>query len=237
LLHIQPILLPPHFKISIQNDYPTNAISLLISKIGQLDHLTSIMSGHSSRCDSVKRESIGRKTVYHCTTIEAGTEIQKTGRMKPGRRGMFGGAIYFADTKESARHKAAHGPRDGVVITAIVNFGMALVLEAPDSGMTAERLRSYGCNSIKGRSSPTANWEYVVFDPSPICFEEIEITSAGEGKGEAKGKGGGGEAGLLVLLLVGAGCSHDSPHPSAGIRAKSVMAATRAMAAIEIGSH
>jgi hypothetical protein len=120
-------------------------------------------------------ERIGKKDVFHCTNKQAGACIWREAKMVAGRQGMFGAAIDFADTEDAARHKARYdGSGDDVVITASVDFGTSLVLQAPDPAMTAERLHSRGGDSVKGRSSPQADWEYVVFDPSRITFRSFK---------------------------------------------------------------
>lgn len=128
-----------------------------------------------SLLEFMSREYIGIETVYHCTNKQAGGRIWRESQMKPGNKGMFGAAIYFADTKEAARYKAQYdGSGDDVVLKATVDFGMTLVLEHPDHTMTASRLQSQGCDSIKGRSSPGADWEYAVFDPTRIRLLSFE---------------------------------------------------------------
>jgi hypothetical protein len=105
--------------------------------------------------------------------------------MIAGRMGMFGGGIYFADSPEVARYKASHsyGEADPsgqhvlldgpVIIKAEVDFGRPIVFNEPHRQMDARLLASMGGDSVKGRSSTTAGWEYVVFDASRIKLRSI----------------------------------------------------------------
>jgi hypothetical protein len=118
---------------------------------------------------SQNQEYIGLQIVYHATTKKAGESIMKEDQMKPGERGMFGAAIYFAETPAIAWAKCNDdNRREDVIITAIVDFGIALVLNAPANDMTLEELSASKCNSIKGRSGITKPWELVVFEPNRI---------------------------------------------------------------------
>jgi hypothetical protein len=119
------------------------------------------------------KECIGIRTVYHATTAEAAGVIFYEGRMDCGTSGMFGAGIYFADTMEQARRKSRLGD-DAVIIKADVDFGIALVLDGPSPAMTLETLHSMACHSVKGRSSPAADWEYAVYESSrPTNFTVI----------------------------------------------------------------
>jgi hypothetical protein len=115
-----------------------------------------------------RTEFIGFRTVYHSTTQSGFEGIISDAQMHPGSTGMFGSAMYFADTEADARHKSRYG--GNIVVKATVNFGIALVLEAPLNSMTEAQLRAQGYDSIKGRSSPSTAWEYVVFDPTRISL-------------------------------------------------------------------
>jgi hypothetical protein len=89
--------------------------------------------------------------------------------MLPGTSGMFGGGSYFAETRETARHKAARdGPGEAVLIEAEVDMGTALVTESPSPSLNFNEIRSRGCDSVKGRGSAKAHWEYVVYEPTRI---------------------------------------------------------------------
>jgi hypothetical protein len=116
----------------------------------------------------VRRQQLGVVRLYHATSSEAGALIASAGWMRASQSGMFGGAIYFADSEDSARYKA-RGGRD-VIITAHVHMGCALVLESPSTSMTLPKIRSLGCETILGRSNQRANWEYVVFETRRVTI-------------------------------------------------------------------
>jgi hypothetical protein len=120
-------------------------------------------------------EFLGRMMLYHATNTDAGSRIFAGGVMLTGTSGMFGAGIYFAETREIARHKAAHdGGRDSVIIEAEVDMGTASVVENASPGLNCDAIHSWGCNSVKGRSNPRADWEYVVYDPMRIRIVAAE---------------------------------------------------------------
>jgi hypothetical protein len=122
-----------------------------------------------------KKEWVGKLTVYHATNRVAGLAIQVEKRMKPGKGGMFGGAIYFGRSREIAIHKAAFdGGPYAMIITAEVDFGYALVLDSPQKDLTSSGIKARGADSVKGRSSNGQEWEYVVFDPDKVKVIQCE---------------------------------------------------------------
>jgi hypothetical protein len=115
------------------------------------------------------KEMIGKMLLYHATSNEAANSIRSSGEMKPGAKGMFGSAMYFADNVASAFHKAQYAKEDNsTIIMAIVDMGMALLQMAPDPKMSGARARELGCDSVKGRSNPAGAFEYVVYDQSRV---------------------------------------------------------------------
>jgi hypothetical protein len=111
--------------------------------------------------------SMSLKWPYHSTFREAGGRICAQGWLA-GCHGMFGATIYFADTKEAARHKSQHG--EDIIIKADVNMGRAMVLEGPTSEMTPNTLGPLGRNSVKGRRGSISDWEYVVVESWRIAI-------------------------------------------------------------------
>jgi hypothetical protein len=95
--------------------------------------------------------SLGWRTVYHCTTYAAYKGIRHDLKMRRGSRGMFGAAIYFAESPEAARHKCAHSNEGKVLVFgADVDLGKALIRETPESGMNEFLLLLQVCNSVMG---------------------------------------------------------------------------------------
>jgi hypothetical protein len=117
--------------------------------------------------------------VYHATNRESGLEIQRTKHMRPGEAGLFGAAIYFANTPAIARHKAARdGGAGAMMIVAEVDFGRALVLEGAHNNLTLADVRASGANSVKGRSAGDKNWEFVVYDGR--CIQVLDCKAIPE---------------------------------------------------------
>jgi hypothetical protein len=90
-----------------------------------------------------------------------------------------------------------------IIITLEVDFGDALVVEGPYYSMSSAILEARGCQSIKGRSSPISEWEFVVYDTSRIVdFLDFAILNS-ENPRCGKGHGVRNHA---VSQPVGLGC-------------------------------
>ena len=123
------------------------------------------------RCGTKK---LGILILFHATSEEIARKIMEEHSFKPGSKGMFGAGMYFADNRKAAMHKTAHG-KDAIVV-AVVAMDIALVVEGPKYDLNESQINELGCNSVLGRSSPAAEWEYVVYDPKrvyPIAMEVI----------------------------------------------------------------
>jgi hypothetical protein len=119
---------------------------------------------------------------------------------------MFGAAIYFASTPESAQHKAVNDRgSDGMMIVADVDFGKALVINGPRRDLTRAALEAQGADSVKGRSGQNADWEYAVFDSKRITIIRIYASpgpSRCSGSGESAALAGGlGLVGLAIFTV------------------------------------
>jgi hypothetical protein len=120
-------------------------------------------------------EDIGERRVYHATNRQAALGIMGEQTMRPGQSGMFGGGIYFALTRDIALEKARHvGEADAMIVTAMVDFGRAVVLTSPMPDLTPAALEAMGADSVKGQSAPGKNWEFVVFDRARIRLIQFE---------------------------------------------------------------
>jgi hypothetical protein len=108
--------------------------------------------------------------LYHQTDPKAAEMILSTQRMKPGTKGLAGGGIYFATTKELTAHKA-HG--HGVILQAYVSLGKILTLEADgDRLMTPEKLKGMNFDSVCIARKVSSGHEYVVYDPERVLLIE-----------------------------------------------------------------
>jgi hypothetical protein len=118
------------------------------------------------------------KTLYHCTNRFAAGSIRYSGDFEPGRKGMFGPGIYFAESARAARTKSRHATADDcVVITAHVWLGFMLEVPCAMNDLTMKDVYDYGCHSIHGKTRSTGD-EYVIFEPRNVLrmsgFEGLE---------------------------------------------------------------
>eukprot|EP01083_Nonionella_stella_P021002 58240_1 len=109
------------------------------------------------------------KRLYHITGAQAAQAINKSKRMIRGKDGMFGGGIYFAESKEDAQHKSEN--KGGWLITAKVFTGEAMVLNHGNAGKyDFNSLSAKGFDSIYapkggGKGKPewcVYNWDQVL---------------------------------------------------------------------------
>jgi hypothetical protein len=82
----------------------------------------------------VKTQYYGKMRLYHCTNQQAAQRIRCEKVMRAGTAGLFGQAIYFADSEASERYKCARHDPSGVdaVLIAEVDLGSALVVDGPN---------------------------------------------------------------------------------------------------------
>jgi hypothetical protein len=85
--------------------------------------------------------------------------------MRPRKKGMFGGGIYFADTMELANYKTNHR---GAVVEASVNVGYALILEKAENNPDKQPLDRLNCGAVKGQGGFGRPWEYCVYDSATV---------------------------------------------------------------------
>ena len=92
--------------------------------------------------------------------------------MKPGSRGLAGGGIYFATTKELTGHKAQ---KRGVILEASVKLGKVKTLESNgDPNMNLQKLTRQGFHSVCIARPVQSGHEYVVYDPDQV----LKVTRA-----------------------------------------------------------
>jgi len=108
--------------------------------------------------------------LYHQTDEATAEIILKTQEMKPGKKGLAGGGIYFATTEELTGHKALH---KGVILRAYVRLGRIKTLDHDgDTRMTLAKLRSEGFDSVCIARKVSSGHEYVVYDPAQVLYIE-----------------------------------------------------------------
>ena len=120
-----------------------------------------------------KKKRVGKITLYHLTSLDAGRKIKRSGKMLRGSQGWFGGGIYFASSVSNCARKSKHG--SACVIKAEVNMGVSLVINANSCSTTYtySKLKSMGCNSIIAKGISTGD-EFVVFNYSQVKILSVK---------------------------------------------------------------
>ena len=115
--------------------------------------------------------------LYHITDIESANAIEASQKMIPGKAGMLGAGIYFADSEEAAARKAIH---KGVVLKCLVRVGRIMVLTREHNhGITPDMLAKLGLDSIKGVEYNTGS-EYVVYKSEQVLAAWVVKGALGE---------------------------------------------------------
>ncbi len=107
--------------------------------------------------------------LYHMTSSTGAGSIVTQKYMKPGSQGMFGPAIYFAETREACQKKAKY--QDALLI-AKVKVGVSLICRRADYNLNYQTVSSLGCHSVKGVDCVTSV-EYAIYNSVQII--EIKI--------------------------------------------------------------
>ena len=103
--------------------------------------------------------------LYHVTDIGSARAIEASQKMIPGKDGMLGAGIYFADSEEEAARKTHH---KGVILKCLVRVGRIMVLTREHNhGITSDMLARLGVDSIKGVEYNTGS-EYVVYKSEQV---------------------------------------------------------------------
>lgn len=126
---------------------------------------------------------IGKKLLKHRTSLRVGEIVRETREMKPGREGVLGAGVYFAENEAATEKKtrvAAGADGDYAMITATVDLGRCRIVDLGerewrmicDGGFKPDTLRRQGFDSVG--SNFNSGWEYVVFDPKRIQVKRVE---------------------------------------------------------------
>lgn len=100
--------------------------------------------------------------MYHQTDAATAKHILNTQTMLPGIKGLAGAGIYFATDPGLTGHKAR---KKGVILECTVNIGNFKTLgKEGDKGMTRERLRAEGYDSVRIQRGLDSGQEYVVYE-------------------------------------------------------------------------
>ena len=122
----------------------------------------------------IEAEGYAGKTLelYHMTSSDAADLIISQQYMKPGTQGMFGPAIYFAETQDACMRKAKHKE---VLLVATVAVGRSLICRKADYSLDDNKVSSHGCHSVKGVGC-VSSVEYAIYRPSQIYNIKIVST-------------------------------------------------------------
>ena len=144
---ISPVALS-FLSLSLREDYPTHSAAFAAA---------------ISRLREVQQEREQIVVGYHATSASAARSIRANG-FRCGRKGLAGGAIYFATSEQHASRKSNHG--NDVVLKCQVTLGRTLTLdEDGDPTMTLDKLNGKGYDSVKILRNGD---EYAVYEPSRV---------------------------------------------------------------------
>jgi len=122
----------------------------------------------------METEGYDGKTIelYHMTSKDAADSIISQQYMKPGSQGMFGPAIYFAETKEACQRKAKHKE---VLLVAQVKVGVSLICRRANYSLNDNKVSALGCHSVKGVGC-VSSVEYAIYNSFQISHIKKVLT-------------------------------------------------------------
>lgn len=121
-----------------------------------------------------EKEGYDGKTLelYHMTSKNAADSIVSYQHMKPGSQGMFGPAIYFAETKDACLRKAK---QKEVLLVAQVKVGVSLICRKANYHLNHQSVSALGCHSVKGVGC-VSSVEYAIYNSIQITSIKIVST-------------------------------------------------------------
>ena len=166
---ISPVALS-FLSLSLREDYPTR-ISISDTHIGYRFAISARGASRFARAEiaisalmrEVQQEREHIVVGYHATSASAARSIRANG-FRCGRKGLAGGAIYFATSEQHASRKSNNGHE--VVLKCQVTLGRTLTLDKDgDPTMTLDELNGMGYDSVKILRNGD---EYAVYEPSRV---------------------------------------------------------------------
>ena len=171
---ISPVALS-FLSLSLRKDYPTRSaafaaaisanleiMALMREVLMTLDELNG-MGYDSVKIMALMQEREHIVVGYHATSASAARSIRANG-FRCGRKGLAGGAIYFATSEQHASRKSNNGHE--VVLKCQVTLGRTLTLDKDgDPTMTLDELNGMGYDSVKILRNGD---EYAVYEPSRV---------------------------------------------------------------------
>jgi hypothetical protein len=121
--------------------------------------------------------TVGRRTLYHATSLDVAKQIVRTRTFFPSTSGMLGPGIYLAETLQAAKAKCHH---HGAVLELDVDLGTLFVVNTARSQLTKEEAVNNRSDSVKGIGYRTGS-EYVVYDSWRIQNMGIVHVWVGDG--------------------------------------------------------
>ena len=144
-------------------------ITALVQHLGQ--QLERELGRQERERERQERERQKREQIivgYHATNASAAQKILANG-FRCGRKGLAGGAIYFATSEQHASRKSSKG--NDVVLKCQVTLGRTLTLDKDgDPTMTLDELNGMGYDSVKILRNGD---EYAVYEPSRVCVLSV----------------------------------------------------------------
>ena len=167
---ISPVALS-FLSLSLREDYPTRSAAFAAAISANLEIMALMREMHCNFTNleilalmrEVQQEQEQIVVGYHATSASAARSIRANG-FRCGRKGLAGGAIYFATSEQHASRKSNNGHE--VVLKCQVTLGRTLTLdEDGDPTMTLDKLNGKGYDSVKILRTGD---EYAVYEPSRV---------------------------------------------------------------------
>eukprot|EP00445_Apocalathium_hangoei_P006506 CAMPEP_0203864414 /NCGR_PEP_ID=MMETSP0359-20131031/14745_1 /ASSEMBLY_ACC=CAM_ASM_000338 /TAXON_ID=268821 /ORGANISM="Scrippsiella Hangoei, Strain SHTV-5" /LENGTH=407 /DNA_ID=CAMNT_0050782139 /DNA_START=84 /DNA_END=1307 /DNA_ORIENTATION=+ len=109
--------------------------------------------------------------LFHATDMASASEIEQSGRFRPGRKGFAGGAIYFSASYDEACCRFKGGKRNPeIVVECEVLLGR--IFEAGRWTMNQRKCSAAGYDSVKIVDEEV----YAVYDPNRITIRSFRST-------------------------------------------------------------
>jgi hypothetical protein len=95
--------------------------------------------------------------------------------MRPGDKGMYGGAIYFSNQTEYASVKSENGTEALVIATVELGVSLKVFIHNQELSNNAKNImESLGCDSLHAPAGYAVRFdEYAVYDPAKVKVEGV----------------------------------------------------------------
>lgn len=119
-----------------------------------------------------------KKNLFHATNMKAAYSIYASGEMRPGKKGMYGPGIYFADSEDLAQHKTNYG--SACLIFASVTLNKSLFIKSLPYNI--KELRTFEYSVVKKLDAESVigitntGLEYIVYNTENVKVLKIKTT-------------------------------------------------------------